>query len=175
MELHPDGARVVTSSVPVKSPYMATVKNCNYLPNVLMVKDARDRDADFAVGFDVNGCLAEGATENIGIVTHDRRLLFPRLDGILKGTTMIRVMELAETLKDTHILSAIGFGDIRREDITNAMECLIVGTTRNVTSVVLFDGRPVGDGRPGPIARELNRLLEQDILTNSHLRTSVWT
>ena len=59
----------MTSGIPVKIDYFATVKNCNYLPNVLMKKDAVERGVDFSVSLDENGFLAEGSTENVGIVT----------------------------------------------------------------------------------------------------------
>ncbi|HEY8240367.1 MAG TPA: aminotransferase class IV, partial [Kiritimatiellia bacterium] len=52
MELHPEGAHVVTSKVPVKPGYFANIKSCNYLPNVLMKKEASDQGADFSLSFD---------------------------------------------------------------------------------------------------------------------------
>ena len=36
MDIHPEGARVMTSSIPVKPGMFATIKSCNYLPNVMM-------------------------------------------------------------------------------------------------------------------------------------------
>jgi len=74
---------VRTSHIPVKESFFAAIKNCNYLPNVLMKKEAVDINADFVVAFDARGFLAEGATENIGIVTKKKELLFPRLESIL--------------------------------------------------------------------------------------------
>ena len=43
---------------------------------------------------------------------------------------------------------------------------LLFGTTPDVTAVVEFDGRPVGDGKPGPVSRELGARLTEDILHN---------
>ncbi len=173
MELHPDGAVVRTSRIPVKEPFFAAIKSCNYLPNVLMKKEAVDLKADFAAAFDGKGCLAEGATENLGIVTKKKNLLFPRLDGILCGTTMMRVMDLAETAVREGLLSKAGFSDILRDDILNASEVIIVGTTPNVVTVREFDGMRIGDGSPGPVQRRLNALLVDDILHNRQLLTPV--
>ncbi len=175
MQRHPEGASVISSRVPVKQPFFAGVKCCNYLPNVLMKREAVDAGADFAVAFDDAGFLAEGATENIGLVRADGMLVFPRLDNILAGTTMLRVMALAETLVRDGLLCGVGAADIPAVEIDRAREALIVGTTTDVTAVRSFDGRGVADGRPGPLARELDALLRADIASNGLLRTEVFS
>ncbi len=174
MQAHPKGATARTSSVPAKPPQYATVKTCNYLPNVLMRKEAADAGVDFVLGYDSNGFLTEGATENIGIVTRRGDLLFPQLDGILAGTTMLRVMDLARELVRTTVLRRVAFADITRESALAATEILVVGTTLNIVSIREYDGRPVGNVQPGPIQDCLNRLLVQDIERNAELLTPVF-
>ncbi len=174
MTRHPEGASVRTSSVPVKHPFFAGVKNCNYLNNVLMKKEAVDAGADFVVAFDERGRLGEGATENIGVVTHDGVLTFPCLDGILMGTTMVRAMELAETVVAEGLLKQVCFGDLNRTDIDHAQEVMILGTTINVTHVREFDDRPVGEGTYGPVFKRLSQLLLDDIHNNSAMRTPIF-
>lgn len=171
MARHPEGARVRRSRVPVKPARFATVKHCNYLPNVLMKREAVDWGVDFVVGFDDDGLMAEGATENFGIVTRAGELLFPRMETVLDGTTMLRVMRLAEPLATRGALRAIGFRDITEAEVRDAAEMLVVGTTSNVVSVCEFEGVPIADGRPGKIGRALNDLLTRDIETNTALRT----
>ena len=174
MELHPDGATVKTSSIPVKHPFFAGVKNCNYLNNVLMKKEAVNSGVDFVVAFDEAGRLGEGATENIGVVTSNNVLTFPNLDGILMGTTMMRVMELAQTAVKDGALKQVVFGDVFREDIEQAREILIVGTTTNVTKVKTFDGNPVGNSQNTPVYDLLSQLLLNDIHNNPDMRTEVF-
>ncbi len=171
MNAHPAGARVRRSHVPVKPARFATVKNCNYLPNVMMKREAVDWGVDFVVGFDSEGMMAEGATENFGIVTRAGELLFPRMEAVLDGTTMLRVMQLAETLVNSGGLEKIAFRDITDADVRQAAEMLIVGTTINVVSVREFEGSPVGEGKPGPVGQALNDLLVRDISSNDELRT----
>ena len=173
MDTHPQGARVMSSVIPVKRPFYAGVKNCNYLPNMLMKKEAVDAGVDFVVAFDEGGNLAEGPTENIGIVTGDGELLFPSLNGILRGTTMMRVHELAAASADRELVAAVGFSDISRQQVLQAREILVVGTTPDVTSVREFDGNLVKDGQLGPVYRELSRLLLDDIHHNPALQTTV--
>ena len=169
----PDGARVTRSAIPPKPPPWAGVKNCNYLPNVLMKREAIDAGVDFTVGFDAAGHLTEGATENAGIVTRDGALAFPRLENVLAGTTMLRLVELAAALRTAGVLRAIEFRDIAEAEVAAAAEMLLVGTTIDVVAACAYEGRPVGDGRPEPVWRRLQDLLTADIRGNPALRTPV--
>lgn len=174
MELHPEGARLKTSAIGAKSSTMAGIKNCNYAPNVLMKKEAVDARVDFTVGFDETDGLTEGAVENIGIVSAGGHLLFPPLDRILAGTTMLRAMDLAKTLVSRGLLAGAGLAPIRRQDILSAREVLIAGTTINIAAGVMFDGHPIGDGRPGPVYRALSGLLDEDMRSNAAILTPVF-
>ena len=171
MERKPQGAALLRSRIPVKPPFFATVKICNYMANALMAQEARDREADFVVGVDESGHITEGAVENVGIVTHAGRLVFPQLDTVLAGTTMLRVAELARQLETDGRLNAVVFRPIREEELAGAAEILAVGMTLNVASVVSYEGRPVGDGTPGPVGSALNELLLRDTRENPSLRT----
>jgi branched-subunit amino acid aminotransferase/4-amino-4-deoxychorismate lyase len=174
MDLHPEGAVVRSSRVPAKPASYAGIKNCNYHPNVLMAREAVDTGSDFVVSYDEHGRLAESATENVGIVDALGALCFPSLDGILPGTTMLRVCELARTLVNEGALRGVAFCGITRDDVRNAREMLVVGTTRNVIAVREYDGAPVGAGVPGPVWRGLSALLDEDMHGNPRMRTEVF-
>ena len=174
MTAHPGGARIVTSRVPVKADFFATIKTVNYLPNALMKREAVEAGVDFSIAFDPAGHLAEGATENFGIVTADRRLLLPGPEHILAGTTMNRALELAAELVPAGLLAGTGRGAITRAEAQAAAEMLIFGTTPDVTSVVEWDGQPVGGGRPGPVGTALNALVQRDERETQRLLTPVW-
>ncbi len=173
MEKHPEGARVGVSAVPPKNSFFAKVKSCNYLPNVLMAREAVDRGVDFVAAFDEQGFLTECATENIGMVSPDGALLVPGMDRILAGTTMLRILHLAEQLVTDGTLRGIHHANITVEQMHGAREVLIFGTTRDVIAVTEFDGRPVAEGRPGPVYRRLVPLLQRDILENATMQTVV--
>lgn len=171
---HPAGATVRSSRIPVKPAPFASIKSCNYMPNVLMKHEAETWGVDFTVSFDEQDCLGEGATENAGIVTRDGRLLFPSLDRVLKGTTMLRVAELAREEAGRGPITAVGFEHITRQAVREAAELLLVGTTIDVASAIEFDGRPVGDGKPGPVGLRLDDLLGRDVRENRALQTPVF-
>ena len=46
---------------------------------------------------------------------------------------------------------------LTRHDVYTADECFLTGTAAEVIPVVKCDGRPIGDGKPGPITRDLHR------------------
>lgn len=170
MERKPQGATLRKSRVPAKAPCFATAKTCNYIPNVLMKAEAEVWQVDFMVGVDGHGHITEGATENVGIVSKSGRLVFPPLDAVLAGTTMLRVSELAQELEADGRLKGVVFRPIREEELYEAHEILVVGTTLNVASVVEYNGRRVGDGTPGPVGRALDALIAQDTQANAALR-----
>ena len=164
MASHPEGARVGMSAVPNKEGMFAQVKSVNYLPNVLMKKQAVDAGVDFMLGFDKDGHMTELPTENFGIVTAGRVLKVPRPDHILAGTTMGRVLALArDHLVPSGVLAGVEEADVPRAELEEAEEMLVFGTSPHVTAVTEFAGRPVGDGKPGPVWRELSRLFEADL------------
>lgn len=170
MEKHPEGAKLRKSTIPQKPSMFATAKTCNYLPNVLMRAEAETWQVDFMVGVDTQGHITEGATENVGIVSKSGRLVFPPLDSVLAGTTMLRVAEIARQLEAEGHITGVIFRPIREEELDTAREILVIGTTLNVVSVVEYNDRPVGDGKPGPIGRMLDALILEDTKTNSALR-----
>jgi len=175
MEKHPEGATVRRSTISPKPAGLAAIKNCNYLPNVLMKKESQDWGVDYVVGYDADGHLTEGPTENAGIVTPAGELVFPRLENILAGTTMLRLVDLVKSTPfpdGTHC--PVAFRDITEDEVRQAREMLIVGTTINVVAVRAYAGQPIGDGRPGPVARLLNAWLEQDIHGCAAMRTAVF-
>lgn len=171
MDLHPEGASACTSRFSVKFDFLARVKSCNYLLNALMRKEATDRGMDFVFSFDEQNHLAEGPTESVGLLTRDGVFRVPEPDRILPGTTMDRVLELADALRREGRITDIERGPIERNDLATARELFIFGTTTDVTAVVRFDDLPIGDGHPGPIALALRELLLADLLQNPEMRT----
>ncbi len=167
------GATLQTSAIPIKPTLFAGVKSCNYLPNVLMKKEAVDAGVDYTVSLDERGFLAEGPTENIGIVTAKRELLVPRFERVLRGTTVTRAIELARPLLGTGELARIQEADITPPQAREAAEIMMFGTTFDIMPVVRYDGHSIGTGRPGPVATRLLALLEEDARHGEGVRTPI--
>jgi branched-chain amino acid aminotransferase len=171
-EKYEKGVKLITSAIPIKLDYFATMKNCNYLPNVLMKKEAADLGAGFSVSLDEKGFLAEGPTENVGIVSKRGELLIPRFSHTLRGITVNRAMELARSLSGAE-LTAASEADITPEQAYDASEILVFGTFFNILPVVEYDGNRIGDGRPGPVFKLLLKLLAEDEAQNPRMLTPV--
>ncbi|WP_157493407.1 aminotransferase class IV [Desulfonatronovibrio magnus] len=151
------GVTACKSDKPAKQSYMARMKSVNYLPNVLMKKEAIDKGYDFALCFDENGFLAEGSIENAVIVNQAGKLIVPDLSNALTGTTLMRALDLIK-----NEVSFI-FRGIQEDEIYEAREVILLGTTLDAVSVVRYNGKPIHDVRPGPVSRRIRELLLEDI------------
>jgi 4-amino-4-deoxychorismate lyase len=161
--IYAQGLKVVTSGVPIKPPFFARVKSTNYLPNVLVVLEAKDRGADNGIFIDGRGMVAEGSNMNVAFVTRDRVFRHPPFDAILSGITVQRLLKLAERLVQQGELRDIKLGDVTIAEGRGAAEMMLVGSSVKVAPVVEWDGRPIGDGKPGPVAKKLLEFWREDV------------
>jgi branched-chain amino acid aminotransferase len=173
-EKYEKGVTLKSSHIPIKESYFANVKSCNYLPNVLMKKEAEDAGVDFTVSIDEKGLLGEGSTENIGIITEQGEFLVPRFERILRGTTLARVMGLAQALVSEGKLARVGEGEITPEQAYGAPEVMMFGTTFGVLPVVNYDGRTIGEGKPGRYFKQFLDILVEDMKSGEGMLTPVW-
>jgi branched-chain amino acid aminotransferase len=154
------GVTAFRTSIPAKQNYLARIKSIDYLPNVLMRREATERGEDYPVCYDDKGFLAEGATENICLVDAQGRFIVPELNNALRGTTLMRAVELIQGEIE------VVFAPVREEAVATAREMMILGTTNDCLSIVRYNGAPVGDGRPGPVSRRIKERIVADIAAN---------
>jgi len=108
------------------------------------------RDAWF-VGKD--GTVTEASSANAWIVTSDGVLVTRRADrAILRGITRTVLFDAVKARG----LSVEGRA-FTLEEAYGAREAFITSATQIVLPVISIDGRPVGDGKPGPVAIALRR------------------
>jgi 4-amino-4-deoxychorismate lyase len=157
-----EGIKVVTSQIPIKPPLFARIKSTNYLPNVLVVLEAKDRGADNGVFLDQRGMVAESSNMNVAFVTKDRVFRHPPFEAILSGITIQRVLQFAERLVRQGDLKEIRLSDIPVDEARQAVEMMLIGSSIKVAPVVLWDDQPIGDGRPGPITKQLLEMWNED-------------
>ena len=167
-ELYPasyytDGMKVITSNIPIKPPLFARIKSTNYLPNVLVVLEAKDRSADNGIFIDQHGMVAESSNMNVAFVTKDCVFRHPVFDAILSGITIQRVLQFAERLVQQGDLKEIRLADVSVNEGREAAEMMLIGSSIKIAPVVEWDRRPIGDGKPGPIAKKLFQLWEEDV------------
>jgi 4-amino-4-deoxychorismate lyase len=162
--VYTEGLKFITSSIPIKPPLFARCKSTNYLPNALVVMEAKDKGADNGIFIDAHGMIGESSNMNVAFVTRERVLRHPTFDAILAGCTVMRTMELAKRLVANGQLMDIVVADVSIEEARQAAEMLLVGSSVKVAPITQWDGHPVGNGKPGPIAKALLELIEADML-----------
>jgi 4-amino-4-deoxychorismate lyase len=163
------GLRVMTTTYPIKPPLYAITKATNYLPNVLMQMEAKEAGFDNGVFIDESGHVGESSNMNVAFITNDGVLRHPKFEHVLSGCTSLRLLDLARSLVGRGVLTGVEVCDIPVADARAAREMLLLGSSVKVAPIVEWDGRPIGDGKPGPGARALLELLEQDMQTGDRL------
>jgi D-alanine transaminase len=131
------------------------IKSVALLPNVLAHQEARERGGQEAV-FVRDGNITEGSLCSVCAVFGGRLYTSPLISGILPGITRATVLELC---RERGI--AVRETSISRRRFERADEIMTLSTTQDITPVTRVNGRPVGDGAPGPVTRALQRALRQ--------------
>jgi len=90
-----EGARVMTTTYPIKAPIYAITKATNYLPNVLMQMEAKEAGFDNGVFIDENGHVGESSNMNVAFITRGGVFAHPKFDHVLAGCTSLRLLDLA--------------------------------------------------------------------------------
>jgi 4-amino-4-deoxychorismate lyase len=164
-----DGVRVMTTTYPIKPPLYAITKTTNYLPNVLMQMEAKEKGFDNGVFIDHDGHVGESSNMNVAFVNQDDVLVHPRFDHILSGCTSLRLLELAPKLVKSGQLKDVKVADVTMNDAIAAKEMLLIGSSVKVAGIVQWDDHTIGNGKPGPIASALLALLEEDMRSGERL------
>jgi 4-amino-4-deoxychorismate lyase len=163
-----EGLRVMTTTYPMKPPLYAITKATNYLPNVLMQMEAKAGGFDNGVFIDEAGNVGESSNMNVAFVMSDGVFRHPTFERVLSGCTSLRLLELAPALVGRE-LSGVAVCDVPVAAARRAREMFLIGSSVKVAPVVEWDRQPIGDGKPGPVARALLSLLDEDMRTGDRL------
>jgi branched-subunit amino acid aminotransferase/4-amino-4-deoxychorismate lyase len=150
------GIRVISLPLGLQPSLLGGVKSTSYALNMVAVDEAKRRGGDDAVFLGPQGEVMEGPTTNMwwrrGNVLHT-----PALElGILQGVTRGALIELAV---DSGYEVEVGVYPL--DELAGAEEAFTSSAVREVMPVVALDGRPLGDGRPGPAAQALQEELRR--------------
>ncbi len=140
-----------TISVPDQRWLRCDIKSVSLLGAVLARQHAAERGADEVVQHR-DGRLTEGSASNIWLVKGGRVLAPPRDHLILEGIRYRLIEELCAQASIAFEARVISMDEVRAAD-----ELMLSAATREVLPIVELDGRPIGDGRPGPVYRQLRR------------------
>ncbi len=146
-------AGIAVISVPDNRWGRVDIKTIGLLPNVLARQAAIERGARDAWFVDKDGTVTEGASSNAWIVTQAGTIVTrPADDAILRGITRTVVLEAIKALG-----LAVEERAFTLEEAYAAREAFVTAASQIVLPVVRIDGRPISDGKPGPVATALRR------------------
>jgi D-alanine transaminase len=141
------GLKVI--SIPDERWLHCDIKSVSLLGNVLAKQAAVNAGVDEVVQYR-DGFLTEGASCNIWVVANGTVHAPPKDHLVLEG---IRYGLLQELCAENDIPFVLA--QVPRAVVESADELMLSSATREVLPIIELDGRPVGNGKPGPIYHQL--------------------
>ena len=166
-----DGLEVVTVATRVANPHVLEprIKSLGkYLSNIQAKIEANHVGAGEGLMLTDNGYVAECTGDNVFFITDGVVVTPPAHLGILEGITRQVVIDL---LSQTGI--EVRENIYTRFDLYTADEAFLTGTAAEVIPMVKLDARPIGDGKPGPISRNLMAQFKQYVASHTETTCSV--
>jgi D-alanine transaminase len=151
MEMRTNGAKAIT--YPDQRWARCDLKTVNLLGPVLARQAASEAGAYEAI-LHRDGMVTEGAATNAFAVVDGVLRTAPLSNYILPGITRAVLFEIFRENGircDERPISLV--------DLPRASELFVCGTTTDIQALVTLDGRPVGDGRVGPVTAKIRDLL----------------
>lgn len=144
-----EGVQVIT--LPETRWARRDVKSVNLLANVLARQTATEAGALEAWFVDRDGFVTEGTSSSAFIVDREGALRTrPLSNDLLHGVTRAAMMQAARN-SGVKVIEA----PFSVEEARAAREAFITHASNAAVPVIAIDGAPIGDGRPGPVARAL--------------------
>ncbi len=130
------------------------IKSTSLLGNCMLRQLSAEAGATETILFR-NGRLTEASSSNVFIVRDGVVLAPPKDHLVLPGITYDVVIEIARAREFEIEVRPIAEAEVRDAD-----EIWVTSSTKEVLAVTTLDGKPVGDGRPGPLFRRMLALYQ---------------
>ena len=130
------------------------IKSVALLANVLLRQQAIDAGASETLLLR-DGQLTEASASAVHVVIGGEIRTPPRTTRLLPATTRGFIEALAAANG-----SACRSVPVSESELRSAEEIWVSAATRGAVPVTTLDGRPVGDGRPGPLWQRMHALIE---------------
>ena len=133
------------------------IKSINLIVNSMAHQHALDSSAQEAI-FIRNGYLTEGAHTNVFMIKNKTIITPPATNFILDGITRKVILSIC------HIHNIpVEERSITEKELFDADELMVVGTTVEITPVIMLNNKSIKDGKPGPFTIKLQRLFHDII------------
>lgn len=152
-EYYEQGLKIITAKTLRNHPgaMPSAVKSMNYLNSIYAQVEAIRADALEAIMLNHEGNVAECSGDNLFMVKAGEVATPPLSAGILPGITRRIVLDLAAELG-----LAAEERNFKMDELYAADECFLTGSAAEVVPVTGIDERTIGEGKPGPITRQLS-------------------
>ncbi|MBI3004104.1 MAG: branched-chain amino acid transaminase [Ignavibacteriales bacterium] len=124
----------------------------NYLNSQLIKLEAIAGGYVEGIALDTTGNISEGSGENIFLVRDKTVLTPPIAAALLPGVTRSSIVTLAKDLGYSVVELTLP-----REMLFTAEEVFFTGTAAEITPIRSVDRIPIGEGKPGPVTKELQK------------------
>ena len=131
------------------------IKSTSLLGNVLARQVSVEAGATETILFR-DGFLTEASSSNVFVVKDGVVFAPPRDNLILMGITYDLVMQLAREGAVRLEMRQVPEAEVRAAD-----EIWLSSSTKEVLAVTTLDGKPVGNGKPGPVFRRMHALYQE--------------
>ena len=131
------------------------IKSISLIGNCLLRQMSAEAGAVETILFR-DGKLTEASASNVFTVKRGVIHSPPKSNLILPGITYDVVSELARANN-----LPIEFRDVGEAEVRAADEIWVTSSSKEVLAIVELDGKPVGDGRPGPVFRRMHQLYQE--------------
>lgn len=139
------------------------IKSVSLLGNCMLRQLSADVGAAETILFR-DGKLTEASSSNVFVVKDGKLLTPPKDHLVLPGITYDVVLEIAYARE-----FEVEVRPVTETEVRNADEIWVTSSTKEVLAVSMLDGKPVGDGRPGPLFRRMHALYQQ--FKKDHMRS----
>ncbi|HEX9181675.1 MAG TPA: D-amino acid aminotransferase [Burkholderiales bacterium] len=124
------------------------IKSISLIGNCLLRQVSADAGAVETILFR-DGKLTEASASNVFVAKAGKLLSPPKSNLILPGITYDVVVEIAQAVK-----IPLEFRDVTEAEVRAADEVWLTSSSKEILAVTTLDGKPVGDGKPGPLFRK---------------------
>ena len=131
------------------------IKSISLLGNILLRQISADAGAIETILFR-GGMLTEAAACNVFVVRGGVIQCPPKSNLILPGITYDVVLELAQAAQIPLEIRNLSEAETRSAD-----ELWVTSSSKEVLAIVKLDGKTVGEGRPGPVFRQMHQLYQE--------------
>jgi branched-chain amino acid aminotransferase len=141
-EWYVDGVKIITSKT---ERYLPEAKSTNYLNAIIVLRDAKKRDAIESIYVDRNNRVLEGTTSNLFFVKGHK--IVTAGDGILSGVTREVILESYKGFE-------IEVRDVLYDELCDMDEAFLTSSNKEVVPVIQIDEIVISDG-PGKITLDV--------------------